>query len=218
MGQKIKIIVADKQELFRKSLISLLKTFPEFDVIADATDGKELINLLKQMQADIVLLDASMPGMDGRATLEIIHRRFPEIKVIVLSDHTNAQLQTDFMANGANSYLSKSCDVSTFCKAIHKVKSEGFFFDDSISKALLDSVLKERHRISLSPDITFNNRETEVLKQICDGRTNKEIAVNLHLSASTIDFYRTKIYSKTKCNNVTGLLKYALRNGLVALQ
>jgi len=217
MIPKIKLIIADKQELFRKSLYSLLKTYPEFDLVGDAADGKELSALLKKAHADIVLLDASMPGVDGRAILEIIHRRFPDTRVIVLSDQTNSQVQTDFMANGANSFLNKNCDVKTLCKAIHKVKSDGFFFDDSTSKALLDMVLKEKQRMAVSPNATLNNRETDVLKQICDGRTNKEIAMNLHLSSSTIDFYRTKIYSKTKCNNVAHLLKYALRNGLVAL-
>lgn len=217
MNKKTKIIVAENREVFRKSLVALLQTQSEFQVAADVSDGRELLEILKKVPTDIVLLDTDMPIVDGRATLEVIQRRFPAIKVIVISDKLNAQLQTDFMSYGASSILSKNCSVKTLFTALRKVRSEGYFFDDATSKALLDSVLKDKQKSSLPNLVKFNERETEILKKICDGNTNKEIASNLHLSISTIDFYRAKIYHKTKCSNVTGLLKYALRNGLVEL-
>jgi DNA-binding NarL/FixJ family response regulator len=217
MSKKIKIIIAEAREVFRKSLSALLHTQTEFQVSADAANGRELLELLKQTPVDIVILDADIPGVDGKTVLEIINRRFSSIRIIILSDRSNAQLQTDFMAYGANSFLSKNCNVKTLFKAIHKVKTEGYFFDDSTSKALLDKVLKDKQRSAFVTEVQFNDREKEILKKICDGNTNKEIALDLHLSPSTIDFYRTKIYGKTKCNNVTGLLKYALKNGLIEL-
>ncbi len=217
MTQKIKLIVAEEQELFRKSLISLLKTQAEFEVVSEASNGRELLEHLKHKHTDIVLLDTEMPVMDGKASLEIIKKRFPEIKVIVLSSRSDTSLMSDFMARGANSYICKSCSVATLFRAINSVKTEGYFFDSSTSKALLESVLKEKNASTKISEVKFNERETEILVRICDGKTNKEIANSLHLSSSTIDFYRTKIYGKTKCNNVTGLLKYALKNGIVAL-
>jgi DNA-binding NarL/FixJ family response regulator len=215
MSQKIRIVIAEDEELFRKSLIALLKTNQELEVVAEAANGRELIEHLKQMHTDIVLLNPGMPVMNGKAALEILHQRFPKVKVIILSIHSDTRIKSEYMAYGANSYLYKTCDVQTLFKAIRIVKSEGYFFDNSTSKALLDSVLKDRQRTYLHSEVKFNERETEILKGICDGKTNKEIALSLHLSASTIDFYRTKIYSKTKCNNVARLLKYALKNGLV---
>ncbi|PBQ30208.1 hypothetical protein CNR22_00025 [Sphingobacteriaceae bacterium] len=155
--------------------------------------------------------------MNGRAVLSVIQQRFPEIKVILLSTQSNAELQSEFMGYGANSFISKDANVETLLKAIRKVHSEGFFFNSSLSKALLSTVLKEKHRATLLQEISFNEREREIIKKICDGLTNKQIAVELHLSASTIDFYRTKIYGKTNCNNVATLLRYALKNGLVEL-
>ncbi|PBQ30238.1 hypothetical protein CNR22_00175 [Sphingobacteriaceae bacterium] len=216
MAQKTKIIVAESLEIFRKSLVVFLESSREFEVVADAATGKEVLDILKTSHADVVLLDTDMPVMKAKTTLEIIRRRFPEVKVIILSDQSTPQMQSDYMACGANSFLSKNCDIKTLFKAINQVKTEGFFFNDSTSKALLDAVLKGKNRENTTV-IHFNERETEVLKGICDGKTNKEMAVTLHLSTSTIDFYRTKIYSKVKCNNVAGLLKYALRNGIISV-
>jgi two-component system response regulator DegU len=217
MPQKIKIILAEDQELFRKSLAALLKTKPEFDIVSEAANGKELLDQLKQSHVDVVLLDIEMPVMDGKTALEIMRKRFPDVKVIVLSIHADMHLMSDFMSHGASSYLCKNCDVQTLYKAIHVVKNEGYFFDNSTSKALLDTMLRDRPGNTPFSDVRFNERETDILKRICDGKTNKEIASCLHLSASTIDFHRSKIYSKANCSNVTELLKYALKHGLVAL-
>jgi DNA-binding NarL/FixJ family response regulator len=216
MTQKTKIIVAESLEIFRKSLVVFLESSREFDVVADAATGKEVVDILKTTPAEIVLLDTELPVLNGKATLDIIRKRFPDVKVIILSDQASLQVQADFMSHGANSYLGKNCDIKTLFTAINKVKHEGYFFNDSTSKALLDKVLKS-NSYSANSIIHFNDREIEVLKGICDGKTNKEMAAELHLSSSTIDFYRTKIYSKIKCNNVAGLLKYALRNGIVSL-
>jgi two-component system response regulator DegU len=217
MTQKIKIVLAEDQELFRKSLAALLKTKHDFEVVAEATNGKELLDQLKQAHVDVVLLDVEMPVMDGKTTLEIMRKRFPEVKVIVLSMHADMYLMSDFMSRGASSYLCKNCNVKTLFRAIQVVKNEGYFFDNSTSKALMDTVLKEKPGNAPVSEVRFNERETEILKRICDGKTNKEIATSLNLSASTIDFHRSKIYSKANCSNVTELLKYALRNGIVAL-
>lgn len=217
MAKKIKVVLAESQELFRKSLAALLRSKSEFDVVAEAANGKELLDVLKRSSADVVLLDSEMPVMDGKTTLEIMRKRFPEVKAIVLSIHTDVQIMSDLMSHGACSYLSKICDVQTLFKAIQVVKNEGYFFDNSTSKALMDKVLRDKTESLLYSDVRFNDRETEILKRICDGKTNKEIATSLHLSTSAIDFYRTKIYNKAKCNNVATLLKFALRHGIVAL-
>jgi DNA-binding NarL/FixJ family response regulator len=217
MSQKIKIIVSEKNELFRKSLASLLKTKPEFDVVNEAANGRELLEHLKKKHIDIVLLDSEIPIVDCKTSLEIITKRFPDTRVIVLSAASDAEQMSDFMARGAGSYICKNCDVETLFKALLLVKTEGYFFDNLTSKALLDSIQKKKQTPEHSSDSLFNERETEIMKKICDGKTNKEIATSLHLSASAIDFYRTRIYGKTRCNNATGLLKYALKNGIVAL-
>ncbi|WP_317897800.1 response regulator transcription factor [Aurantibacillus circumpalustris] len=217
MNPKIRIIVAEAKEVVRKSIVALLKTKSDFQVDSDVRDGKELLEILKKNQVDIVLLDANIPLMDAKTTMGIILRRFPETKIIILSQESNNQHQADYLLHGASSYLSKDSSVETLFEAIYKVNLFGFFFNDSTSKALLESLLKGKQRSENGGNVNFNERETEIIKKICDGKTNKEIAANMHLSSSTIDFYRTKIYGKAKCNCSTSLLKFALKSGIVEL-
>lgn len=217
MKQKIKLTIAGTREVERKSMVALLNNDSGLEVIDDAANGKELIELLKHQTPDIVMMDKDMPIMDAVATMEVMHRRFPDVKVMVMAEDPNAEMQADFMARGANCFLGKSCMITTLFTAISKVYTDGYYFDESMSKALLETVMKEKQRSLTLGVARFNERETDILKRICDGNTNKQIAFNLHLSASTIDFYRTRIYNKTKCNNVIGLVKFALRNGIISL-
>jgi len=140
---KTSIIIAESKELFRKGLVALLKTKSDLEILKEATTGPELLEQLKQTVPDIVLMEATLPLMNSKTVLEIIHHHFPDLRVIVLSEQPNAQLQSDLMARGANGFLSKDCDIETLYQAIHKVRTEGFFFDSTDSKAFLPAVLKE---------------------------------------------------------------------------
>lgn len=211
-------MLAENSGLLRKSLIALLRTQPEFEVTGEAKNGKELLDQLKHVPTDIAIIELDLPVMDGKATLDIIRVRFPAVKIIILSNTTNHSLTTDFMSRGASCFLTRACEVETLFNAIKIVSREGYYFDNSISKALLGALIKDKSAIvNDSIEAVFNDRETQILKAICDGKTNKEIASGLHLSTSTIDFYKGKIYAKANCNSVTSLLKYALKKGLVAL-
>lgn len=212
MEPKIKIILAKYQELYRKSLVVLLNTQEEFEIAAEAADENELIEQLKYIKADIVLLDIDMPVIDGKKILQVMKNRFPDVRLIVLSAHLNITIVSYFMTHGTNSYLSVNCSAEILFNAIRTVKKEGYFFDHFTSKALLETMKSESDH-----ETNFNDRETEIVRKICDGKTNKEIASILNLSTSTIDFHKGKIYSKANCSNATELLRYALKKGLVAL-
>jgi DNA-binding NarL/FixJ family response regulator len=158
-----------------------------------------------------------MPITGGKAALGIILSHYPDLKVIVMGTSEDTIVISEYLAAGANCYLNKRCSVATFFRAIKSVHSDGYFVDEHASRALLKAALKDKVRSEHCVVVDFNERETEIIREMCDGRTNKEIASLLHLSTSTIDFHKSRIYSKTKCNNGTQLLKYALKNGLVAL-
>lgn len=210
--KKIKIILGKYQELYRAALTTLLHTQEDFEVVGEAESDKALIEQLKHKTPDIVLLDIEMPVIDGKKILQLMKNRFPNVRLIILSSHLNINLVSYFMSNGAHSYLSVNCGAETLFRAIRNVMTQGFFFDQFTSRALLENMKDESTR-----EVSFNDRETEIVREICDGKTNKEIASILNLSASTIDFHKGKIYSKANCSNATELLKYALKKGIVAL-
>src|SRR5262245_39517266 len=134
MDSKIRIMVADPQELFRKSLSLLLKIQDDFNVCGEAATGRELIDKVKVGSYHVIVLDVSMALIDGRSVLNILHSRFTEIKLVSLSMEYEVSLMSEFMANGAACYLSKSCDVKTLLTALRTVHREGHYFDIGISR------------------------------------------------------------------------------------
>lgn len=209
--------MTEDQELMRKSFIALLKQNSAFEVVAEASNGKELLEILKHNLPDIVLLDIEMPLMNGKEALEIIVRRFPGLKVIMLSMHAGPTFIAELMARGARAFLPKGCDPASLFTAIHTVYSEGYYFDKTISEAMLRGLQKEKSINPILDELALSEREVKILKEICDGKTNKDIAEGLCVSVSTIDFHRANIYKKTCSHNITDLLKYAIKNGFVSL-
>jgi two-component system, NarL family, response regulator DegU len=213
--RKIKLVIAEDQDLMRRSFIALLKEDPQFDVVGEAAHGKELIEVLKETEADIVLLDIEMPVMNGMDALEIVGRRFPEVKVIILTMHGGTVFISEMMARGARAFINKSCDAESLFEAIHTVDTDGYFFDKSVSEALLKGLQRERSINPIFGELALSEREIDVLREICEGKTNKQISDRLKVSPSTIDFHKSNIYKKTKSRSILDLLKYAIKNGII---
>lgn len=217
MQTKIKILVAESSEFLRKSISTILKTNPDFKVVAEVSNNKELFENLKFSTVDIVLFSPCNAALEGKVALDIIKNRFPDAKVVFLNIHSDATTAADYLAKGARCILNSDCSPEFLFDCIKTVHKEGYFFDKLISMEMLSALIRDKSISTEHADIVFNKRETEILKAICDGKTNKEIATELYLSVSAIDFHRTKIYSKVQCNNVAGLLRFALKRGIVTL-
>ncbi len=213
--KQIKIMLAEDHQLVREAFTCLLNDEPGIAVTGSAANGKELLELLKVDEPDLVLLDIDMPVMNGRQTLEVIKKRFPNVKVMMLSLHNEPGYINEFMANGANGYLNKNVAIETLFKAIRAVHNEGVYFNKEISDALLNGLKKEKGVHPFFDEHPLTPKELIVLKELCAGKTNKLIADVLHVSINTIDFHRGNIYIKTKCKNVADLVKYAIKNELV---
>jgi DNA-binding NarL/FixJ family response regulator len=216
MKEPIKVILAEDHKLFRTSLKALFKDWPRFEIVGEASNGRELIDLLKVKPADVVLLDLEMKVMDGLSALKIIKQRFKEIKTLILSNHSDTAYLNSIVAMGANGFLLKDCEAKQLAEAIEKVYQGETYFIMNNERVRPFMPNKESFIKDVNKKL-LNSKEIEILKNICDGKTNKEIASILNLSASTIDFYKSRIYSKTNCNNATSLLKYALRNNIINL-
>jgi len=213
MEPKIKIVLAEDKALMRKSLIALLKEYPKFEIIGEASNGRDLLNLLKDLEPDIVLLDIEMPVMNGIEAMKVIRIRFPEIKVIVLSIHNDLTHIRNSLALGARGYLVKDCLPEQLEKAILDISNKGFYLEETVSKDLLHDTAYSLGKKNGKQ--TFSSREMEVLKELCSGKTEKEIAMVLNISHHTVHFHRMNIYTKTNTHNLAGLLNYAKLNILL---
>lgn len=214
-AKKIKIILADDHALIREALETMLRHDESIVVASQAENGKKLLELIKQSPPDIVLLDIEMPVMGGMQALEIINKRFPDVAVIVLSFHKEIELMASMIAKGAKAFLTKDCNCKALLEAIHSVYNDGFYFNKSVSHALLEGYLKEKAINPIFSELALSKREVEILTELCEGKTNKQIASKLSIAASTVDFHRGRIYRKTKSKNLAGIVKYALKHGLI---
>lgn len=211
---KIRVVVAEDHDLVRQGFISLLEDFQRVEVVGEAANGKELLEVLKQVETDVVISDLDMPVMGGDEAFGIIKQRFPKVKVIIVSMHYNEALVSDFMSRGVASYLGKSCKDEELEKAIYDVYDKGHYFNYDSSLAMCNQ-LKSQTSYAAFNKISLTEREIEILKLLCEDMSNKEIAERLKIEPRTVDFHRQNIYKKTNCHKPAGLALYAVKHGFV---
>jgi DNA-binding NarL/FixJ family response regulator len=216
MPRETKFIVAENHTISRKGYISLLKECRNFKVVGEAANGKDLIDILNSVKADVILLDIEMPIMSGREALKVIKERFPEVKVIILSFHTEESVIVECISNGASAFIPKESTYETFIETINLVIEEGYCYNRSISKALVNELSRKNGGSSPNPKLT--ERETEIIVLICEGKTNKEIARRLNIVVKTVDFHKSNIYKKTRTYTTAGLYNFAIKSNLIADQ
>lgn len=213
MKKVIRIAVAEDHALVRAGIVHLLNSYSAFSVITDVENGAQLLNRLRAVTVDIVLLDLDMPVMDGRSTLMLINQRYPKIKVIILSMHHHPDYVIDCMSRGARGFVSKNYTIERVIDAIKTVYSYGYYFDDTISRALLQRIAQEKQTDPECAEKALSRREQEIVRCICEGMTNREIAQELSLSTRTVEVHRKHIAEKTHSSNMAGVIVYAIKNG-----
>jgi DNA-binding NarL/FixJ family response regulator len=219
--EKIKLVIADDQNLFLKGLKFIIDTFEDVELVGEASDGAELVAKVESTRPDVVLSDIKMPNMDGIEATKILKDRFPEVRVILLTMFDDERLISHVMEIGANGYLLKDEEASVVHEAIQSVYTKGLYFNEYVSKALLKQVKhKNKGSISaiLSPgEVKLSNREMEVLELICQEMSTPEIAEQLFISTRTVEGHRKNLLDKTGVKNTAGLVIYAVKHGLVDL-
>lgn len=217
MSKPIKVALVDDHQLFRKGLTAILNANPKLVIVLEADNGHSLLEQLDDApKPDVFVLDLEMPVMDGMQTLTALRKRDPEAKVVLLTMHTDERFVVHFMESGANSYLLKSTSPQEVEEAIVKVHEAGFYFNDSVSQAMLKGLQKKNQDTpSLPGGESLAEREIEVLKLICMELTTPEIGEKMFLSPRTIEGYRKKLLEKTGAKNTAGLVLFAVRAGLV---
>lgn len=212
----ISYIIADDHKIFRQGLKMALMDDHKLKCIGEAGNGLELLDVLKTKTADVVLLDLKMPEMDGVEALKILKEHNPELKVIVLTMFDDEHFILHMMEAGANGYLLKNADPAEIKNAIHSVYDNVYYFNDLVNTTLLRKVVLLKNAPRFKEEIKLNEKETEILKLICQEYTAAEIGKKIFLSTRTIEGIRSVLLEKVGVRNTAGLVMYAVKNGIVA--
>ncbi len=213
--ETIRILLADDHKLVRAGMRSLLKDVAEVDVIAEASTGREAIDLVEKHQPDIVLMDIAMSGLNGLDAAEHIIKTHPHCKVIILSMHSVKEYVVKALQIGVKGYLIKDSATCELEDALRAVVRGQKYFSPAVSSQLVDQI----EELSAGKDIvpeTLTLRQREILQFIAEGKSTKEIAALLNISIKTVDSHRTQLMNRLNIHDVAGLVRYAIRIGLIS--
>lgn len=210
--EKIRIALADDHQLFRNGLKILLGGYPEFEVVAEASNGTELLKVLENCPTDIVLMDINMPEMDGVEATSRISRQIPEVFVIALSMYGEEEYYYRMVEAGAKGFILKDSDISDVHDAIIAVHRGGNYFSQELLYHVIRRIKNREHEDKSS---SLSRREKEILLKICEGLSNHEIAEELFISKRTVDKHRANLLAKTGSKNTASLILYAIKNRLI---
>ena len=212
--EKIRIIIVDDHQLFRNGLKILLNSIPDFEVTGEASNGEELLKLLKTLPADIALMDINMPEMDGIEATRKSLKVCPDLRIIALSMYGEEEYYYKMVDAGAKGFLLKDSDISEVKEAILAVSKGGSYFSQEL---LYHVIQKIKHREHESKTANLSKREKEILAKICEGLSNQEIADALFISKRTVDKHRANLLGKTNSKNTASLILFAIRNKLIEI-
>lgn len=216
--ERYKIILVDDHTLFRNGLKGLLNRYPECEVVGEASDGMEFLELLEKTPCDIVLLDIDMPRMNGIEAVQRALARYPELKVVTLSMHGDEEYYFRMVEAGVKGFLLKNSEIDEVRAAVTAAGSGGSYFSQELLRSLVGSLKSSTPGQTADQETeTLSERETEVLLGICKGLSNQEIADELFISKRTVDKHRANILDKTGCRNTANLVVYAIKNSLVKI-
>lgn len=217
-GKMINVIIADDHVLYRAGVRTALSPKKDIKIVGEADNGSHLLDLLKNIQPDVILLDIQMPVMDGIATLAEVKKLWPEIKIIMLTMMDDHSMITKLMELGANSYLTKNSDSEIIYEAIKTCYEQEFYFNTLTNKALLTN-LRQKHQALpqklTGDDAKLSDKEITVLKLMCEEKSTREIAEVVELSPRTVEAIRDKLKTKTGAKSTAGLIMYAVTHKLL---
>lgn len=210
--------MADDHKIIRDGLRSLLEQQPDMEVTAEAQNGREAIRMARQHKPDVIIMDISMPDLNGIDATRLLAAEVPETKVIALSMHSDRHFVESMLKVGVSGYLLKDCAFDELIRAIRAVMINQTYLSPSIAGTVIKNYVDRLTTNDPVESIELSVREREVLQLIAEGKTTKQIANCLHISIKTIESHRRKIMEKLNLHTIAELTKYALRTGLISLE
>ena len=213
----IKILIADDQQLTREGIRSMLEREPDMEVLGEAEDGRSAARMARELGPDVILMDVSMPEMNGIVATTLILAEAPRIKVIALSMLDDRRFVSNMLRAGASGYLIKDCSFKELARAIRRVVANKNY----LSPGIMDVVVKDYVSPPAYSDSPYSShltiREKEVLQLVAEGHSTSQIANSLHVSVKTIESHRQNLMTKINAKGIAGLTKYAIREGLTSV-
>ena len=215
--RKIKVVVADDHTILRQGIKALLDNQEGIEVVGEAKDGREAIKTIEELLPDVILMDIAMPGLNGLEATRRIKKKFPKVKVVVLTMHANEEYIFQILNAGADGYLVKETAFQDLISAINAVHKGEAFMSPSISKKVMTDYIQRAQGEEKVGFDTLTTREREILQLVAEGNSNKKIAEALFISPKTVETHRAHIMDKLNIHDRAGLIKYAIRKGMTDL-
>ncbi len=213
----IRVLLADDHAMFREGLRALLASEDDIDVIGEAHDGEEAVARASELQPDVVVMDILMPGLNGIEATQEIRTRLPGVKVLVLSMYDDEEHIRRLLAAGASGFMIKRATSDQLVRALREVVAGGTALDPTVAAKLVKDYVRRVQHDSAPPPGELTPRELEVLTLVAEGHSSQTIADRLGLSRKTVDVHRTNLMRKLDLHDVTEIVKYALRHGIITL-
>lgn len=212
----IRILLADDHAIVRHGLSKSIQEEEDMEVVGQAEDGLSTIQMVRELSPDLVLMDISMPDINGMdATVEIV-RDFPKVKIIALSMHSAKKFVREMFKAGASGYLLKDCEFEELANAIRTVMSGKTYLSPEIAEVVVDSYVRTSNEDQSSAFSALTKRERQVLQLMSEGQTTKQIGLKLHISPKTVEAHRLRVMEKLEIDNIAQLTKYAIQEGLTS--
>jgi two-component system, NarL family, response regulator NreC len=212
----LRILVADDHTLVRQGLRKILEAQPDWQVVAEAGDGREAVQQAIETSPDVVILDIAMPRLNGVEAVQQITRRAPHAKILVLSMYADEAYVTRAVRSGARGYLLKDSADVDLIRAVTAVAQGKSFFSPTVAKVILDEYVRQLAERGITDRYdTLSEREREVFQLVAEGHSNKEVAATLHISPATVETHRARVMEKLDVHNAAEIVLYAVRKGVI---
>lgn len=214
---KIKVLIADDHEMVRLGVRSLIEEDSRIEVVGEAKDGREVVELILDKHPNVILMDINMPGVNGIATTELIKKSYSYIKVLVLSVHNEVEYIKEMVRAGASGYLMKTCSKEELLEAITTVYSGNKYFDDEVMEKLESGVHADIKKSAYEEKLLekLTKREKEILLMLANGFENSEISDKLNISVRTVETHRFNLMKKLEVNSFNKLIKFVVDNKIL---
>jgi DNA-binding NarL/FixJ family response regulator len=212
------IVLADDHHVVRQGLRALLEAQPDFQLVGEAGDGLEAVQLTERLKPDVLVIDLMMPSLNGLEATRQVRQRSPHTRVVILSMHANEAYVLEALRNGAAGYVLKDSSAADLVHAVREVVAGRRYLSSPLSERAIEAYIRKATDVTLDPYEMLTNREREVLYLAAEGRTNTEIADQLSISPRTAETHRANLMHKLGLRTHTDLIRYALRRGILPME